>query len=131
MTRSIVCIVLTCLIMAGCGNRNDAALKTFLPGTYTTSYEGDYSIGNDTLEIRQQGNGENNAYTIIKRNAHQRKQNGVLKEGVNYKSTTWTGLFDESTKALTITRTGRVLLFDVEQNEMKMGITTYKKLKTP
>ena len=130
MTRSIVCIGLISLIMAGCGNRNDAALKTFIPGTYTTSYEGDYSIGNNTIEIRQQSNTENNAYTIIKRNAHQRRQNGVLKEGMNYSSTTWTGLFDESTKALTITRTGRVLLFDIEQNEMKMGITTYKKLKT-
>lgn len=130
MTRFTLLVLIINLIMISCGNSHNTALKNFIPGTYVTAYEGTYSIGNDTIEIRQQGDSETNTYLIIKRNAYQRKQKGTVKENINYKSSTWTGIFDENKKTVTVSKNGRTILFDIDQNEMKMGITVYKKLKS-
>ena len=61
------------MILTGCNGvlKNDDAIQSFIPGTYSSHAEGEYSIADDTLVISKVSN-NGNAYTIVRYISYQR-----------------------------------------------------------
>ena len=124
-----ICLVkvMICLFLVGCnGLFKSDDVKNFIPGTYSAAWSTEFSESRDTLLIAPMMKQGSETYTITRR-THV-TYTPARKRDPEYKIARWTGSYDEGAKIVVVMNNGRVLSFDPVAGEMKMGITTYKKL---
>lgn len=116
------------LLLQSCNSIfNPDNVKDFIPGVYCTAWTTAFSQSRDTLlieTITQQGS---EGY-IITRRTHVDFINAAKKREPEYSIVKWRGTYDASNKTVLINNNGRVLSFDTNKKEMKMGVVVYKKL---
>ena len=101
-------------------------VKSFIAGTYVRAFEGEYSIGNDTLVI-EQPDANNNYYTIQHKMSYQQiKDKKALP--LEYKTENWTAIFNEQTNVLEEQKKGKRLSFSPEENTLLLGGSKFKKI---
>ncbi len=118
--------VVTALAMSSCGllSRKEN-LCEFIPGTYVSEWTTEFAASRDTLQIKVQAGSAQ--YEITRRTYHH--YNPETKPlPPQYKVDHWTGSYAEREKVILVHRNGRILSFNPEKGEMKMGVTVYKKL---
>ncbi len=102
-------------------------VKSFITGTYVRAFEGEYSIGNDTLLIVQP-DATNNYYTIQhKMSYRQIKDKKPLP--IEYKTENWTAIFNEQTNVLEDQKKGKRLSFLPNENALLLGASKFKKIE--
>lgn len=101
-------------------------VKSFIFGTYIREFEGEYSIGHDTLIITQSDEG-NNFYTIQHKSSFQKIREKQL-QPIEYKSENWTAIFDEKTNVLLEQKKGKQINFLPDKNELVLGGSHFKKI---
>jgi len=102
-------------------------VKSYIQGTYTRVFEGEYSKGNDTLIITQP-DVNNNLYTI-KHNMSFQKIRNHQSLSVEYKTEDWTAIFNEETNLLLEQKKGKVISFLPEENALLLGNNKFEKIK--
>jgi hypothetical protein len=124
-----IIVMLVAAIVMGCHGylQSDENIKAFLPGTYVSIAEGEFSKAVDTLLIRKVGL-EGNTYTIIRKVSFQRIRQGILwpKE---YQHEEWIGIYDEKDKVLHETKRGRTLTYIPEMSKLFLGSAEYQKVQ--
>jgi hypothetical protein len=102
-------------------------VKSFIAGTYVRAFEGEYSVGNDTLVIAQP-DANNNYYTIQHRMSYQQiKDKTPL--SLEYKTENWTAMFNEQTNVLEEQQKGKRLSFLLDENTLLLGGSKFKKIE--
>ena len=116
------------MILTGCNGllKNDDAIQSFIPGTYSSHAEGEYSIADDTLVIIKVSN-NGNAYTIIRNISYQRIIEKKI-QPVEYKTEKWITIYDEKDKVLYEQKEGKIISFVPEKNILFLGSSGYKKV---
>src|SRR5690349_13047136 len=89
--------------------KNTEKITSFITGTYVREFEGEYSIGHDTLVISQP-DAANNFYTIQHNSSFQKIREKQL-QPVESKSENWTAIFDEKTDVLLEQTKGKQITF--------------------
>lgn len=102
-------------------------ITSFISGTYVREFEGEYSVGHDTLIISQP-DAANNFYTIQHNSSYQKIREKQL-QPIEYKSENWTAIFDENTNVLLEQKKGKQITFLPDQNELMLGGSRFKKIK--
>jgi hypothetical protein len=126
----IICLIALaiCIFLVGCTRlfKSDN-VKEFIPGTYVSEWTSEFAESRDTLQIQLLTGSGSEQYQITRRTYHQyNQQTKPVKP--QYKIVRWTGSFDENEKVIVVTKNGRILSFDPKNNELKMGVTKYRKL---
>lgn len=98
--------------------------REFMPGTYVNSAGGKYSLADDTLVIVP---AESNNYLIERRTGFNRISEGV-KGKREYEKESWNAIYDEGTKTLQETRSGKLITFYPDSAFLKVGKRKYIKL---
>lgn len=120
MKRLFIVLIFAVLLAAAC---QTDPVKSFIPGTYTDSAEGEFSVAFDTLEIRAE---ESNNFRIRRRTGFRRIING--KPGKwEYEIEQWNAVYDEATKTVQETRRGKVLTFFPDSGKLMVGKRSYRK----
>jgi len=102
-------------------------IQHFIEGTYVRAFQGEYSIGNDTLII-EQPDGNSNYYTIQHKMSYQQiKDKKPLP--VEYKVENWTAVFNEETNVLEEQKKGKRLSFLPNENALLLGGSKFKKIE--
>ena len=100
---------------------------SFISGTYVRAFEGEFSIGHDTLIISQPDTG-NNYYTIKHNSSYQKIRDKQL-QPLEYKSENWTAIFNEKDNVLMEQKKGKTISFLPDQNELLLGGSRFHKIK--
>lgn len=114
------------LLWAACGSPDKPAAADFIPGTYVSQQQSEYSVANDTLVITV-AKGTENIYLITKKTGYRRIDNGK-KQAPEYKVKKLTGTWDTQKQLLTIMQNGLLINFQPEQNKLMIGSNEYWKL---
>lgn len=119
MKYTIICI----LFINAC---NNAQTKMEIDGSYTTNYDNEFAIGNDTLHVTKMNN-SGNIYQISKHLGVVKKLDGkeFAKELINE---TWTLEYDSKNQTLFELKSGKILSWDSEHKIIKLGDMLYKKI---
>jgi hypothetical protein len=104
----------------------DDEIKSFIPGMYVTSINGEFGKGTDTL-ILASFNEESNSCQITRKTSLHRILNDKILP-VESKEEMYTGIYDEENKVLNDSRKGKVFTFDPAKGTLSMGGTKYRKL---
>lgn len=117
------------LLLLSCNPfRSRDEVKEFIPGTYVTEWRNEFTQSKDTIAISAPTARGSDGYRIIKRSFYQQTIDGKeLKP--QFKVQNWTGLYNPEVKTLVIDKSGRVLLFNPNKNELVEGSTPYNKIK--
>lgn len=117
------------IMMAGCGHSGVDAND--LSGVYVRSFEGEFSVGIDTLKLvkRENGSDEPDQYTIQRTFAYQKIIDGEMQVDTLYKHQSWRGMYDPEHQILKIRPSGKVLTVDMEQQAILLGEAVYQKIK--
>lgn len=120
--KQMVSILLITMMIA-CNESNRANLE----GTYVAFHEHEFGATNDTLVVSKPTNGAG-IYSIERRYGLVKKYEGRLfpKE---WKTESWVLVYDSDKKMLTEQKTGKVLLWDNQQQRLLMGKLSFTKLK--
>jgi hypothetical protein len=102
-------------------------VMSFISGAYVRAFEGEFSIGHDTLIISQPDAG-NNYYTIKHNTSYQKIRDKQL-QPLEYKSENWTAIFDEKENVLMERKKGKMISFLPDQNELLLGGSRFHKIK--
>ena len=100
-------------------------VKGFIPGTYTRQIRGQYSKGQDLLDISR---ANENIFLIIHRSHYERLLNGKW-QAPETKSEQWVAIYDEKDKVLREQQKGKIFSFIPEKNELLLGTAEYIKQK--
>jgi len=116
------------MILTGCNGvlKNDDAIQSFIPGTYSSHAEGEYSIADDTLVISKVSN-KGNAYTIVRYISYQRIIEKKI-QALEYKTEKLMAIYDEKDKVLYEQKYGKIISFAPEKNMLLLGSSEYKKI---
>jgi hypothetical protein len=117
-------------VLFSCSNQKEKQtekITSFIPGTYVRAFEGEYSVGHDTLVIAQP-DVANNLYTIQHNSSYQKIREKQL-QPIEYKSENWTAIFDERTNVLLEQKKGKQITFLPGKNELMLGTSQFKKIK--
>lgn len=116
------------MILTGCNGvlKNDDAIQSFIPGTYSSHIEGEYSIADDTLVISKVSN-NGNAYTIVRHISYQRIIEKKI-QALEYKTEKLMAIYDEKDKVLYEQKYGKIISFAPEKNMLLLGSSGYKKI---
>lgn len=98
--------------------------REFMPGTYVNTAGGKYSLADDTLEILP---AEGNSYLIERRTGFNRITDGV-KGKREYEKESWNTVYDQNTRTLQETSSGKLLTFYPDSAYLKVGRRLYKKI---
>jgi len=121
-------VALSILIIACEGvQKKTADIKSFIPGTYVRSFNGEYSSGHDTLFITQPDK-DNNFYTIRHSGSFQRVIEKHVRP-IEYKSELWTAIFNEESNMLLEQKKGKQVHFFPEKNSLLLGTGEFKKIE--
>ena len=117
------------MILTGCNGvlKNDDAIQSFIPGTYSSHAEREYSIADDTLVISKVSN-NGNAYTIVRYISYQRIIEKKI-QALEYKTEKLMAIYDEKDKVLYEQKYGKIISFAPEKNMLLLGSSEYKKVK--
>jgi hypothetical protein len=107
--------------------KNTEKITSFIAGTYARAFEGEYSIGHDTLIISQP-DAANNFYNIQHNSSYQKIREKQL-QPMEYKSENWMAIFDEKTNMLLEQKKGKQITFLPDKNELMLGSSHFKKIK--
>jgi hypothetical protein len=107
--------------------KQTAKITSFISGTYVRAFEGEYSVGHDTLVISQPDAA--NDFYIIQHNSSYQKIREKQLQPVEYKSESWTAIFDEKTNVLLEQKEGKQITFLPDKNELMLGSSQFKKIK--
>lgn len=107
-------------------NATDKILS-FLPGTYVRSFEGEYSVGHDTLIISQPDSKTN--YYRIKHNSSYQKIRDKQLQPIEYKTESWIAVFNEKDNVLVEQKYGKLISVLPDQNELLLGESKFQKIK--
>ena len=116
------------LVLSSCelvGSKD--AVQPFVPGTYCSEWSSEFSATRDTLLIRAVGARDPLLYQVTRRTFH-RYEAAMKKRPPEYKVEQWMATYAQREKVLLVHKNGRVLSFDPDRKEMRMGVTVYKKL---
>ena len=117
------------IVVYGCrGTLKKDEVKELIPGIYVRYYTDEYSNSFDTIEIRLTATEGSEGYIITKKTSIQ-KQNNEGKIAQEYQVKRWNGFYDETTKTIWLSSTGKRIYFDFARNELKIGENPYKKLR--
>ena len=100
-------------------------VKSFITGSYVRAFEGDYSIGNDTLVIAQP-DVNNNYYSIQHKMCYQQIIDKKLLP-IEYKTENWTAIFNVQTNVLEEQKKGKRLSFLPDENALLLGGSKFTK----
>ena len=117
-------------VMFSCGNSKEKQtekITSFITGTYVRAFEGEYSVGHDTLVITQP-DVANNLYTIQHNSSYQKIREKQL-QPVEYKTENWTAIFNEQTNVLLEQKKGKQISFLPDKNELLLGSNQFQKIK--
>ena len=117
-------------VMFSCGNpqeKQTQKITSFIAGTYVRAFEGEYSVGHDTLVITQP-DVANNLYTIQHNSSYQKIREKQL-QPVEYKTENWTAIFNEQTNVLLEQKKGKQISFLPDKNELLLGSSHFQKIK--
>lgn len=120
--------LLQLVVLGSCelaGSRD--AVQPFVPGTYCSEWSSEFSATRDTLLIRPAGATDPLLYQVTRRTFHQYEA-AMKKRPPEYKVEHWLATYAQREKVLLVHKNGRVLSFDPDRKEMRMGVTVYKKL---
>ena len=111
------------LFIAGCAAGDDAAK---LPGTYFTTFDNEYGNTDDTLFLSK-SNEASVFYEIKKHAGIVKKKNGseLPKEVV---TESWTLEYDPVKESLFEKRKGKTLIWNKENNTLRLGKLVYKRI---
>jgi len=125
-----ISIVATVILLSCSGSQSEKAtqkVKSYIQGTYTRVFEGEYSKGNDTLIIDQPDK-NNNYYTIKHNSSYQKIRNKQLLP-VEYKTEDWIAIFNEQTNVLEEQKKGKLISFLPDENALLLGSSKFEKIK--
>lgn len=111
----------------GLQTKNSNKLLSFIPGTYTRVFEGEFSKGHDTLSITRPD--ENNNYYLIAHNSSYQKIRAGQLQAVEYKSENWTAIYNEKDNVLVEQKKGKLISFLPEQDALLLGSNRFNKIK--
>lgn len=119
------------LVLCSCNetqtNNATEKLKSFIQGTYIRAFEGEYSMGSDTLVIRLPD--QNNNYYIIQHKISYQQIKDKKLLPVVYKVENWIGIFNENTNVMEEQTRGKRLSFMPDENALLLGSSKFKKIK--
>ena len=125
-----ISIAATVILISCSGAQSENAtekVKSYIQGTYTRVFEGEYSKGNDTLIIDQPDK-NNNYYTIKHNSSYQKIRNEQLRP-LEYKTENWIAIFNEQTNVLKEQKKGKLISFLPEENALLLGSSKFEKVK--
>jgi len=123
MNKRIYLSVVTAVLLSAC----QQSLQDYVPGTYVSENEGQFSISKDTLVISMVDD-QSNAYRIVKNSAYRKIRNGKLKPQ-EFDSKTWQGTYDEKSHVLTTSPEVKSFLFFPEKRTLMLGKREYQKIE--
>ncbi|MBE7174491.1 MAG: hypothetical protein INR73_28225 [Williamsia sp.] len=126
---SMLASLLGTLFLISCNPfRSHDVVREFVPGTYITEWRNEFTQSKDTIIILAPTTRGSDGYRITKRSYYQQTIDGKdLKP--QFKIQNWIGSYNPEVKTLVIGKSGRVLLFNPDRNELVEGSTTYNKIK--
>lgn len=99
----------------------------FIPGKYVRTFEGEFSIGHDTLTITQPDS-KNNYYTIQHNGSYQKIRAKHLRP-LEYKSENWIAIFNDKDNVLEEQKKGKLISFLPDENALLLGESKFQKIK--
>jgi hypothetical protein len=100
--------------------------KGFIPGTYVSQAQSEFSIANDTLVIEQAKNTDN-LYLITRKTGYRRIRDGKV-QSPEHKVRHWTGQWDSQQQLLQVMQSGSTFIFQPDQHDLLNGSSVYRKL---
>lgn len=116
-------------LLLSCSSQQEQQTKkitSFITGTYVREFEGEYSIGHDTLVITQPDAA--NQFYLIQHNSSYQKIIEKKLQPVAYKSENWTAILNEETNILTEQKKGKQMSFSPDANELLLGGSHFHKI---
>lgn len=123
MRTLIILTAFAAVLTAGC--RRDK-IRSFIPGTYVNQASSEYSTAYDTLVIEQTDEKSNN-YLIHRKTAFRRITGGRPGKR-EYETEEWKAVYDEGTKSMIESSSGKVFTFYPESNYLMLGRREYQKI---
>jgi len=116
-------------IVLSCNNNKNSTdnILSFIPGVYVRTFEGEFSIGHDTLIIIQPDL-RSNYYTIQHNSSYQKIREKKL-QPLEYKFENWIAMFNEKDNVLVEQKKGKVISFFPEENNLLLGNSRFHKIK--
>src|SRR5215831_6478424 len=119
--------ILTILLVFGCNQPQDEVIS-FIPGVYARYGEDEFTKGYDTLAIAGPQETGSQVFQITKRQRFQKTIEGKqLPE--QYKVTHLLATYSPESKILIVSNSGQVISFFPSRNELRFGVTSYRKIK--
>ena len=116
------------VILFSCNNENSTdKILSFIPGVYVRTFEGEFSIGHDTLTIIQPDL-KSNYYTIRHNSSYQKIREKKL-QPLEFRSEKWIAMFNEKDNVLVEQKKGKVISFLPEENSLLLGNSKFHKIK--
>ena len=121
-------VMLYGLLLSACNNifQKTNPVKLSLQGTYINQSAGRYSIAFDTLVISKEYE-EGNSFLIDRKVSFQKIRHGVL-QSREYHQEHWLTIYDDKTKVLTETKSGKVLSYNPDKQKLYLNNSVYKKI---
>lgn len=119
--------VLLVFVVVSCGLRSGNDVERFIPGIYVAEWRTEFAYAKDTLQIKQADQSQQSTYIIGRRTYYQYNQQ-TKPVPPQYKVETWIASWSASTRILRVDKSGRVITFQPEDEQLKMGIKVYRKL---
>lgn len=116
----IASLMIVSLFFACAGNDK----KPEFTGTYVRHAEGEYSIGDDTLEIREINK---NSYSITRKSGYQKIREGKLLPR-EYRHEELTATYDPQRRQLRESKRGRIMTMQDGDSILRMEASEYKRL---
>ena len=121
-TLKILIITICALSIIACNSSKSPDIT----GTYVSTYQNEYSIGNDTLLITA-FNTDGGIYQIERRTGYQKIREGKMLPR-EFKKAKWTATYDIEKQVLNETEYGRKIYMK-EGQKLLFGSTGYQRLK--
>ncbi len=102
-------------------------VKSYIPGTYISAWQTQFSNALDTLIIEPKKSKSGELFTITRKTFVNFNPGGRSQEP-EYKIRRSVGLYDESNRTVVIENDGSILSFDPSKNLMQRGNTPYRKI---
>jgi hypothetical protein len=122
-TLKILIIMIFALSIIACNSRKNPDIV----GTYITSYQNEYTEGNDTLVITSY-NADGGVYEVSKRMGYQRIREGK-KLPREFKTVKWMATYEKESQGLSESEFGRKIFLAPDRTALKFGNTAYRRIK--
>lgn len=125
MKKYLFILLAGCLGIAACDIATNK-VKDFIPGSYVSSAQSEFSIANDTLVISADPEAVN-IYTITRKTGYRLLVNGKP-TALHHKVKRYTATYNKDSGLLTVLQTGKVIRFVPDKQMLINGNSQYRKL---